>query len=252
MSRFSTNDKANNLLDPNKVMNFLSKKYDENNELTQIQQKIGHVENESLDSTRRTLRTLNESYEMGVKTNEMLNEQGEKLNRVKQTLDNVNEGLDSTQTNMRQLRSIFGAHRPKFFDKISNVNKRLKNQSQLELKDTFTKQNFQEADAVDRFGKTNSDLSSLGNMSKSSRSFETFNDGRNYEFAKITGSDREVEINRNLQEMSTGLDRLKDLGLTMRNELDKQNTDISSIEGKTEFVKQRVDDQTHKMNYLLK
>jgi hypothetical protein len=40
-------------------------------ELKQIQEKIGHIENQSLQSTTNALRTLNETYEIGVKTGEV-------------------------------------------------------------------------------------------------------------------------------------------------------------------------------------
>lgn len=42
-----------------------------NEELDKIQQSIGRVENESLESTYRALRSLNETREIGVKTAEV-------------------------------------------------------------------------------------------------------------------------------------------------------------------------------------
>lgn len=49
-----------------------NKRSNDNDELNQLQQRIGHVENESLESTYRALRSLNETREIGVKTAEVI------------------------------------------------------------------------------------------------------------------------------------------------------------------------------------
>ena len=43
----------------------------DDDDLEALQQKIGQVENDSLESTRRALRSLNETHEVGVKTAEV-------------------------------------------------------------------------------------------------------------------------------------------------------------------------------------
>jgi hypothetical protein len=53
--------------------NNLSRGSNPTDELSRVQQKIGHVENESLESTYRALRSLNETREIGVKTAEVCN-----------------------------------------------------------------------------------------------------------------------------------------------------------------------------------
>jgi chromosome segregation ATPase len=77
-------------------------------ELKRIQAQIGHVENESLSSTQRALRALNEAEEVGTKTAAELVAQGEKLQSIEDTMDGVNEKLNSTQKNLNQLKGFFG------------------------------------------------------------------------------------------------------------------------------------------------
>lgn len=77
-------------------------------ELKRIHEQIGNVENESLASTQRALRALRESEEIGTKTASELVEQGEKLQRIEETLDGVDVKLDSTQKNINQLKGFFG------------------------------------------------------------------------------------------------------------------------------------------------
>ena len=72
------------------------------------------------------------------------------------------------------------------------------------------------------------------------------------EFAKISGSDREVEINKNLEDMSMGLSRLTALAKDMSFELDRQNPVIDRISGKVEGTNVRIDDQNKQMKRILK
>ena len=46
---------------------------DDDGELKNLQKRIGQVENESLDSTNRALRALNEAQETGAKTAQVIN-----------------------------------------------------------------------------------------------------------------------------------------------------------------------------------
>lgn len=59
----------------------------------------------------------------------------------------------------------------------------------------------------------------------------------------ISGSDREKEINRNLEEMSLGLSHLTSLAKDMQVELDRQNPLIERITDKTEKTYGRIESQ---------
>lgn len=64
-------------------------------ELESLQLKANKITDESLESTRRMINLCEESQSAGIKTLEMLEQQGEQLNRVE-------EGLDGMHTEMRQ------------------------------------------------------------------------------------------------------------------------------------------------------
>lgn len=59
----------------------------------------------------------------------------------------------------------------------------------------------------------------------------------------ITGSDREKEINKNLEEMSKGLSHLTSLAKDMQFELDRQNPLIDRISEKTDRTHGRIESQ---------
>jgi succinate dehydrogenase/fumarate reductase flavoprotein subunit len=77
------------------------------NEESLMERVGGQVENESLESTRRALRSLNESHEVGTRTAEELVRQGEQLQRVDERLSDVNSTLTATQRNLNQVSIYF-------------------------------------------------------------------------------------------------------------------------------------------------
>lgn len=194
---------------------------DQEQDIRQIREKIGRVENDSLESTYRALRTLNETHEVGVKTADELVRQGEKLNNVNERLDEVNNTLTTTQKNLNQIKSVFGGLKNKFFSK-SSASKTEVVKSDEKLK-----------------------------ASVSANSLKSFNQPK-AEFVEITGSDREKDLNKNLDEMSLGLKRLANLGMDMRFELDRQNNLIEKISDKTNTTDIRINDQNTQMRKILK
>jgi septal ring factor EnvC (AmiA/AmiB activator) len=239
-----------NLLDPNENYKFSAfLKSDSpkvNSELEQLKERIGYVENESLASTRQALRSLNDSLALGSKTTQTLDEQGEQLKRVETTLDSIDQGLSSTQTNIKQLKSIFGTYRPKFFDKAAELNGSIesgfnKSKSSKKSKHNATKDVKQE-------------INNSNNSNLAARSIGDFSSGpmSSAQFARITGSDRETEINKNLEDVSMSLSQLKDMSLAINSELGKQNTMIGRIDDKAEKNKIRLDDQNTQIRRIMK
>ena len=192
---------------------------DEDN-LKRIQERIGQVENDSLESTQRALRCLNETNEIGVKTAEELIRQGEKLDNINQRLDDVDNTLYQTQKNLNQIKSIFGGFKNKFFKQKAPEPLPHSKSSSNDMKSSQSAQNFS---APPQPGK----------------------------HAVITGSDREVEINKNLDDMSLGLSRLKGLATEMQFELDRQNPIIDSLNSKTSKTQSKIEDQNKQMRRVL-
>lgn len=200
---------------------FGNRNRNEDDDIRFIQEKIGKVENDSLESTARALRVLNETQEIGAKTAQELYRQGEQLNTIDQRLDDVNNTLNATQKNLNHVKSVFGGLKNKFFGWSSkNVN-------------TETKKSEIKRETV-----------SVNNL-------QSFNKPK-AEFVPITGSDREKEMNKNLGEMSAGLKRLAAMGLDMQFELDKQNNIIDKITAKSIKTDERINDQNVQMRRILK
>lgn len=204
---------------------------DEEEALSAIQQRIGHTENESLESTRRALRLLNETEEVGVTTAAELVRQGEQLRNIDERLDEVDHTLTATQRNINSLKSIFGnlfTRTPKPApSKPSTTNAKMTSSSS--------------------FSGTGS-ASAAPNRTMSGEAPPT----SKAQFAVITGSDREQELNANLDEMSKGLSNLTRLAREMGSELDRQDPLISRISNKAELTKGKIDVQNDQMKKILK
>lgn len=194
---------------------------DEEEHLKQLQERIGRSENESLESTRRALQCLNETHEIGVKTAAELVSQGEKLQRIDERLDEVDQTLTATQKNINSLKSIFG----------NLFNRSSKQQPPAKPKNQMTPSN------------------SFNNNAATAKIIE---EPRKGEFSVITGSDREQEMNKNLDEMSIGLSRLTSLAKEMSFELDRQNPMIDRIGSKVDNSHTKINYQNDQMKKILK
>jgi t-SNARE complex subunit (syntaxin) len=198
---------------------------DHEDDLKQVHEKIGQVENDSLDSTRRALRSLNESREVGTKTAAELVRQGEKLQAIEENLDTVNSKLTDTQKNLNKIKSVFGGIKNKFVFTGSNSSSNAKSSKN--------------ADKL-------SGSKSMGDFNINS------NNSAKPEFATITGSDREKELNKNLEEMSLGLKDLANLARDMNREMDRQNPMLERLNTKAPTIQGKIQDQNDQMERILK
>jgi exonuclease VII large subunit len=205
----------------------LNSSFDENNhgeELRQVQERIGQTENESLESTRRALRSLNESREIGTKTAAELVRQGEQLQAIEERLDTADHKLDDTQKQLNKLGSCC-------FSGLVNKFKRKRSSSTVKLSVESIK--------TSEF-KLNGDLSVGSNVVQEP------------EFAKITGSDLEAELNENLGEMLLGLKHLAILGRDIGNEIDRQNPMLERLNNKAPVIQEKILDQNNQIKVILK
>merc|ERR1712106_977893 len=65
-------------------------------------------------------------------------------------------------------------------------------------------------------------------------------------------STREEQINSNLEQMSGGLSRLKNLGITLQNELESQDDLIDDVDAAIQRNNRKTDRMNRDMNNLLK
>jgi uncharacterized coiled-coil protein SlyX len=156
------------------------------------------------------------------------------LKNIDNRLDDVNQTLTSTQKNINQIKSIFGG-----------------------LKNKFTNWGSQTPanngkDSKDPVVQSKSDSKLPVSSSFNSMSTSKLPPQQKAEFTTITSSDREKEINKNLDEMSLGLGRLTNLAKEMSFELDKQNPLIDKLNNKVGQTHVKINAQNDQMKKILK
>ncbi|XP_010193019.1 PREDICTED: synaptosomal-associated protein 23 isoform X2 [Mesitornis unicolor] len=74
----------------------------------EIQLRANQVTDESLESTRRILGLAIESQDVGIKTINMLDEQGEQLNRIEEGMDQINKDMREAEKTLTELNKCCG------------------------------------------------------------------------------------------------------------------------------------------------
>ena len=152
--------------------------------------------------------------------------QGEQLSNIDQKLDEVDQTLTLTQKNINQIKSVFGGIKNRFFNWSSSSNATQASASGA----------MKESKTVDSI----STSKSAGASSSQQKA----------DLPVITGSDREKEINKNLDEMSMGLSHLTSLAKDMQFELDRQNPLIERITEKTDKTHGKIESQNAQMKKI--
>eukprot|EP00088_Acartia_fossae_P070707 TRINITY_DN9542_c0_g1_i3.p1 TRINITY_DN9542_c0_g1~~TRINITY_DN9542_c0_g1_i3.p1 ORF type:complete len:229 (+),score=72.90 TRINITY_DN9542_c0_g1_i3:42-689(+) len=177
-------------------------------DLEQLQLKANAVTDESLESTRRMMRLVEESHDSGAKTMEALNQQGEQLERIEGGLDKINADMQQAQKHLTGMEKWCGLcvcpwNRAK---KIKDVD-----DSIWENKGDGTVVRKQPGKGNDQ-----SDAERNGPY-----------------IQRITNDAREDEMEDNMQAVGSILGNLKSMATDMGNEIEKQNKQLDTIGTKT-------------------
>jgi synaptosomal-associated protein 25 len=78
------------------------------NEEQELQMKINHTTDDSLDSTRRMLALCEESKEAGIRTLVALDEQGEQLDRIEEGMDQINADMKEAEKALADMGKCCG------------------------------------------------------------------------------------------------------------------------------------------------
>jgi len=172
-------------------------------DLERFKQRQNEVTDESLESTRRMVQMVEESQSAGTKTIEMLENQGEQLNRIESGLDNINADMKEAQKHLTGMEKWCGLC-------VMPWNRRKK------IKDIDESKWESNSD-----GTVVKRQPGAGNQGSSS--------GGPY-IQKITNDAREDEMEDNMQAVGSVLGNLKSMAADMGGEIDRQNKQLDKID----------------------
>ncbi|XP_039257071.2 synaptosomal-associated protein 29-like [Styela clava] len=195
-----------------------------------LEQVVKRKEVDMVASTQRSLGMIYESEQVGAATGEELIRQGEALKRTEQRVDRMEQDLKESDRHIASIKSLWGAF----------VNKFRKEPAPTPVT------TYDDSQPDSRLGKAvvNSKVSGYQPeedhpvLLRQDDSRERYGAGYSQQQAK---NERMAQVDDNLDQISSGLRRLKDLGIGLGEEIESQDRILTRLGDKVE----RVDNKTH-------
>lgn len=200
-------------------------------ELESLQLRANKTTDESLESTRRMITLCEESQGAGIKTIEMLEQQGEQLNRVEQGLDGMGAELKVAEKHLHGMEKWCGIC-------VCPWNRTAK------VKDADWNNPLA--------GDTSKIVSSQPGAGRSGNNSVPDNGPQGGYIQRINNDAREDEMEENMQAVGSILGNLKNMAQDMGDEIGKQNKDLERIGGKAAKVDVKVQNANTRTEKLLK
>lgn len=224
---------------------------EEDEEVDTIKQQIKFTKQSSAASTRNTLKMARDAEMAGLNTLGMLGSQSEKLGNIENNLTLLkiqNREADSRVSELKKLnRSVFAVHVSNPFTskrRAKEMEERIKTQREMdkEMQNETRQKLFDSTNSVthamnsvndQRLGRTpQHGADSI--REKYSRD-QILKRNKKYAFeGDDEDEDLEVEIDRNLNEISNVSKRLKNIAMSQNQEVNKQQNRLNDIEGDTD------------------
>jgi len=195
------------------------------------------IEERTLASSERGLGLLYESEKVGVATADELTRQKEQLLRTEQRLDDINSTLRTSEKHIQGIKSVFGSIRNYFSGR---------NTGAAPPPAPGASSSIPPSQSAPQF---NSNLDQL----HQSPSYQDHHPGlRNRPgLAPQMPVDVDAALDKNLDDMASGLARLKGLAQGLNSELGEHDDLIDRVNVKTEDVKFKIDRQNKDMGKIL-
>ncbi|KAJ3179890.1 Protein transport protein S9 plasma membrane t-SNARE [Geranomyces variabilis] len=208
-----------------------------------LDRKTQKVQNDSLMSSRRALQRLNRADEVAVNNLSRLHSQGEQLGKVSARLDSAQQHAKVADAKTDHLKSL-----NKLFFLPSFGGKKAKRREERVLAAT----NAQEAAASATSETAPNDEYASGSSLYGDRSYgRTAAPTRSYSTPENINRDAtEEEIDDNIDQISSGLTRLKMMSQSMNAALDKQTGQIRTISSRTDTTKEYIRSTSRKIDNI--
>ncbi|KAI1504334.1 hypothetical protein F5X99DRAFT_36015 [Biscogniauxia marginata] len=222
---------------------------------------IHETTNASLATNQNSLRYMNQALDTGLATYARLGAQNERLHHTDQLLDNATESHRHAEAQTKKLkslnRSMFAVHvKNPFTEKRRTAEEEARivsqNQTDREIRESTRRDKFgQNARMEQNFAEFGRDHppSSFTRANRGDRSKYTLEDDSDEEGARELDAANE-QIERDLEQMSMGVNKLKRIGQAMGEELDHGNKLIDRIGSKTDPLDDQIRVTNARMNRI--
>ncbi|KYO28608.1 synaptosomal-associated protein 25-like [Alligator mississippiensis] len=179
---------------------------------------VDQVTDESLESSRRMVKLVEESKDAGIRILVMLDEQGEQLDRIDEGLDQINQDMKEAEKNLTDMAKL---------------------------------KNFKASEAYKAvWGNTQDGVVSTQPSHVADDREQMIMTGGYIQ--RITNDAREDEMEENLVQVGSILGNLRSMALDVGNEIDIQNKQVDKIREKVTVNEDRIRQANTQANKILK
>ncbi|NXX82923.1 SNP29 protein, partial [Urocolius indicus] len=216
-----------------------------------LQQEVLRRSAATVDSTTRSLSLLYESERIGVATSEELVRQGEALKRTEQMVDKMDQDLKTSQRHINSIKSVWGG--------LVNYFKAKPPESKPEQNGTseyFANSRLKEAmmsskEQESKYQESHPNLRKLDNSDNDFSKADLVSSVQRDSYPKNQHLRAyHQKIDNNLDEMSSGLSRLKNLALGLQTEIDEQDEMLDRLTKKVETLDVNIKNTDKKIRQL--
>ncbi|KAA0714463.1 Synaptosomal-associated protein 29 [Triplophysa tibetana] len=217
----------------------------------QLQREVMHTAKSAVDSSNRSLAHIYESEKVGTETAEELVRQGEALNRTERMIDNMEHDMRTSQRHINSIKSVWGGlvnyfkakpeakppqeDQPVSYNGSSSLQNALSESRKHEGKYQASHPNLRKMD-TSGFGAS----ASLENEPSNQNGYP-----RNTQLRTA-----HQQLDQNLDEMSLGLGRLKNLGLGLQSEIENQDVSLDRLLNKVDSMDGKISSTNQQLKNL--
>ncbi|KOC62365.1 Synaptosomal-associated protein 29 [Habropoda laboriosa] len=207
----------------------------------QLLQRKKEIEQRTIQSSERSISLLRDSEQIGAATAEELSRQREQLERTEKRLDDINSTLRFSQKHIQGIKSVFGSFKNYLSGKSMDVPIPSTILSESSSSESMTSPALSKSlDQVQT------------NMASTSPALKLRGLDDDFEGNNSLSNNVSKRLEKNLDEMSGSLARLKGLAIGLSEEIDLQNDLIDNITDKAERTDIMIQKQNKDLTHLLR
>ncbi|NXF03910.1 SNP29 protein, partial [Smithornis capensis] len=216
-----------------------------------LQQEVLRRSAATADSTARSLSLLYESEHIGVAASEELVRQGEALKRTEQMVDKMDQDLKTSQKHINSIKSVWGGlvnyFKAKPPESKPEQNGAPEYYANSKLKEAIMSSKEQES----KYQESHPNLRKLDNSDNDFSKADVVSSVQKDSYPKNQQLRAyHQKIDNNLDEMSSGLSRLKNLALGLQTEIEEQDDMLDRLTRKVETLDINIKNTDKKVRQL--
>ncbi|NXV09041.1 SNP29 protein, partial [Cettia cetti] len=216
-----------------------------------LQQEVLRRSAATADSTTRSLSLLYESERIGVAASEELVRQGEALKRTEQMVDKMDQDLKTSQRHINSIKSVWGGLVNYFKAKPPESKPEQNGASEYYANSRLKEAMMSSKEQESKYQESHPNLRKLDNSDNDFNKADLVSSVEKDAYPKNQQLRAyHQKIDTNLDEMSSGLSRLKSLALGLQTEIEEQDDMLDRLTKKVETLDVNIKNTDRKVRQL--